>query len=206
MREPLAETIRARPAIRCASLTAWAADRGAAIREQFGIGLDILRPEGTARLRGWPADEWNEQKIKILTIDLRPHVAKFMAAAQKVAAKHGAVYVIWDAARSLERQLDLYRHGRTDKGAIVTHAIASRHLWGRAVDLILRARTGQPIFDLPPWHIRETLPLAAKHGLSSLYLTAGIDPPHVEAPLGAAEREAARLLKADFAVMWKRLT
>ena len=123
-----------------------------------------------------------------------------MADAQRVARSHGVEFLIWDAARSLERQHALYRQGRVEPGQVVTLTIASNHLWGTAIDLTIRRGSG-PSWDFPRWYHDEVLPLARRHRLDSLRLRFGIDPPHFEVPreeLPPSITSAANLLKQDF--------
>lgn len=193
-----------------ASLTAWAADRGRQIRSAFGITPDPLRPYTPSgpKMSDMPVDEWNRRKIASLSPAAQAQFTAFMADAQSVARKHGAELAIWWAVRPLETQLEKYKEGRTLPGKKVTDTIASNHLWGLAVDLVFRSPTGQPWFDgpaadakgYPHWYYAEVLPLAAKHGLQSLYLKYRKDAPHVELVAGVGQKvaSASRALKADF--------
>ena len=179
----------------------WAADRGRQIRETFGIGWDDLRPAGNLRPQDFSADEWNRRKILTLAPAYQSRFTAFFAAAQAIARRHGREYIIWDAARPLERQLELYGRGRTEPGLIVTDTIASRHLYGLAIDLAMRSPSGGYDSELPPWHQTEVLPLAAQYGLVSLLLTAGIDPPHIEVPESewpASVAQAVAQVRNDF--------
>lgn len=191
------------------SLEAWAKDRGDQIRAAFGLVADALRPYTPSgpRMRDMSADEWNRRKITTLAPEARPKFTAFMADAQRVARSHGTELAIWWAVRPLEKQTELYQQGRTVPGDVVTYTIASNHLWGMAVDLVFRSPAGEPLFNGPPgasgyprWYYRELLPLAAKHGLRSLYLAREIDAPHIElvAGVGAKVASAARQIKDDF--------
>lgn len=167
-----------------AGVAEWASDRGQQIRLAFGISVDTLKPEGATAPKGIGTDDWNARKLKTLNASWRPKFKSFLADAQRIAHSHGAEFIIWDAVRSLERQLSLYKQGRVDGDKVVTKTMASRHLFGLAIDLVLRGASGGPDFsEPPPWYVLEVLPLAAKHGLQSLYLAKGLDKPHIEAKL-----------------------
>lgn len=190
------------------SLGEWAADRGVQIRQAFGLAPDPLRPytRSGPKPSEMSADEWNARKIATLAPIARPRFAAFLVAAQRVARAHGTELLIWWAVRPLESQTALYQQGRTTPGDIVTRTIASNHLWGLAVDLTFRSPSGEVLFrgpggtGYPPWYYREVLPLAATHGLQSLYLARAVDAPHIEMVEGAGERvaSASRQLQADF--------
>lgn len=187
----------------------WAADRGRQIRAAFGVVPDALRPEGSIAPSAMNADEWNRRKIETLSPAVRPRFTAFLAAAQAVARRNGAELIIWDASRTLERQVELYKRGRTVPGTVVTYAIATvtGHIWGMAVDLIFRTPAGQPSFEWPAgtgkyprWYYSEVLPLASTHRLESLYRKVGKDPPHIQVPTEEATvtASAAKLVRNDF--------
>ena len=187
----------------------WAADRGKQVRASFGVKVDTLKPEGSVRASAMSADAWNAAKIGTLATHVQGRFRTFIAAVQVVARRHGAEIIIWDGARTLERQVELYKRGRTAPGTIVTHAIATvtGHIWGMAVDLIFRTPDGQPSFDWPPgsdkypsWYFSEVLPLAKVHRLESLYVVKGIDAPHIQFPTAEATTTASavRAIKYDF--------
>lgn len=187
----------------------WAADRGQQLRDAFGVSPDPLKPEGSIKSSSMSADEWNRRKINTLVPAAQPRFRAFLSDVQAVARRHGAEIIIWDAARTLERQVDLYKRGRTVPGSIVTYAIATvtGHIWGLAVDLIFRTPAGEPSWGWPPgsqrtprWYYDEVLPLAAKHKLESLYLKVGKDPPHIQMPTSEATVTvaAASAIKGDF--------
>lgn len=185
------------------SVESWAADRGQQIRDAFGVQKDTLRPEGSISSKTMSADEWNERKIQTLNAQYQPRFRAFMAEAQKIARSKGKELMIWDAARTLERQIELYKRGRTQPGTIVTYAIATStgHIWGLAIDLTFRDAAGNPTFEeLPAWYVKEVLPLAKKHGLESLYLKKGIDKPHIQVATAEATvtASAAKQIRADF--------
>ena len=175
----------------------------------FGIVRDIYaRPEGTHGPREYTSiTAWDSAEIISLggpSGGSKLLFAAFWTALDALGRKRGVQFLIWDATRSLERQLELYKRGRLDKGQIVTHTIASNHLFGTAIDVITYdAKRKQPVFDLPKWWIKDALPLAKKHGLSSLYLTKGIDKSHIELLPTKEIRAYAKELKASFAKVWK---
>lgn len=185
------------------SVEDWARDRGEQIRATFGIQKDTLRPEGSIKSGTMSADAWNEAKIQTLNAQYRPRFRAFVAEAQAVARSRGKELMIWDAVRSLERQVELYKRGRTVPGTIVTYAIATAtgHIWGLAIDLTFRDGSGSPTFEsFPSWYYSEVLPLAGKHGLESLYLVKNIDPPHIGVPVAEATvtASAAKQIRNDF--------
>lgn len=45
-------------------------------------------------------------------------------------------FTVMEGVRTLERQRELYAQGRTDPGKIVTWTMKSRHIEGKAVDLV----------------------------------------------------------------------
>lgn len=181
--------------------SAWAASRGSAIRSLFGVGRDTLRPEGSTKSTSMPEAAWNEAKLRTLAAAFRSRFEVFLEDLDALGDERGVNFIVWDAARSLDRQVELYGRGRLDKGTVVTRTIASNHLWGCAIDLCVRSPSGHPLFDLPKWWYADALPLAAKHGLRSLWLALGIDPPHVEVPPNEQPPrivEVKRELVADF--------
>lgn len=167
-------------------LASWADARGQEIAAFFAVKPDDLRPNGQIGPEGISADAWNRTKLAALHPRFRRRFQRFLAAAQAVAARNGREILIWEGTRALSRQLDLYRQGREHGGEIVTWTITSWHLFGMAVDLMIRAPGAGPSWGhRPAWYVQEVLPLAANFGLESLYLTKGKDPPHVQAPEGA---------------------
>lgn len=191
------------------TIEGWARDRGTQIRAAFGLVADPLRPYTPSgpKMSAMSADAWNARKIATLAPQARLKFTAFLAEAQMVARAHGTELAIWWAVRPLEEQLEKFKQGRTAPGMVVTKTIASNHLWGMAVDLVFRSPTGQPLFNGPPgatgyprWYYREVLPLAARHGLSSLYLRAEIDAPHIELlqGVGAKVAAAASAIRRDF--------
>lgn len=185
------------------SAEGWAADRGAIVRESFGLVVDDLRPQGMVKPSAYDDIGWNAAKVATLHPAFRDRFVAFLDAVEQESAPRGVDFIVWDAVRTLERQVALYRRGRTDKGPKVTYTIASAqgHLFGLAIDLCVRSSTGQPVFDLPTWYHERILPLAATCGLESLLLARGLDPPHVQVPLADVPEDvrlAARALKRDF--------
>ena len=184
------------------TLEEWAKDRANQLRAAFHVKTDALRPEGTRGPKELSVSAWNQAKLNTLAPAFRGRFSGFLSAAQAVARRYGYEYIIWDAARSLERQVELYKHGRTVPGDIVTQTVGgSRHLYGIAIDLAIKAASGSVSFDLPYWHKSEVLPLARKYRLRSLLLEAGMDPPHIEVPpedLPESVQQAIAQLKSDF--------
>ena len=199
----MAFTLKSNP---YSSVDAWAADRGQQLRDYFGIARDDLRPDGVGKPAQMSDVEWNNRKILTLAPVFRERFVEFMFAVESVAGARGIDMIIWDAVRSLERQLVLYKRGRVpvaDKSKQVTKIIISRrgHIFGLAVDLCVRSAAGQPIFDLPKWYVADILPLAKPYGLESLFLTKKLDRPHIQLPLQDAPpdcRSAAEQILADF--------
>lgn len=151
-------------------------------------------------------DRWNATKIASLQPQYQDRFRGFMAAAQAVARRYGATLMIWEGFRPLERQRDLFARGRApgqEGEQRVTYTIASStgHIWGLAIDLVLREPDGDPSWDMPRWYKTEVLPLAARFNLESLYLKTGKDPPHIEVPrseLPAVVATAAQQIRSDF--------
>lgn len=160
----------------------WAREWGDRIRDRFNIGDPWLRPEGDVGPAAMTDLMWNNGKAAEVAPAFQPHFRAFLAAVDSVSAAHGTDLIAWYGVRRLETQLEKYRQGRTTPGKIVTKTIASLHLFGMAVDLCVRTSKGQPSFTLPGWYRTEILPLAAAHGLRSLFLAKGIDLPHIEVP------------------------
>lgn len=183
------------------SIAGWASSRGAQIRKAFGVKVDALKPEGTVSPVGVSTGDWNRRKLATLAPAYRARFENFLAAARRVAGSAGVDLMIWEAARSLERQVALYQRGRSDDGTVVTYTVGgSRHVYGLAVDLYPRGSNGYPVFDHPSWWAKDILPLATRYGLSSLFLTRGIDKPHVEVADGdlpASVRAAMAQIEAD---------
>lgn len=189
------------------SIESWAKSRGQQIRDHFSIALDTMRPQGTTKVASMSDVEWNTAKVQTLNPKFRSQFLEFLTLVDETAGARGVDLIVWDGTRSLERQVELYGRGRTDKGMIVTKTIASNHLWGCAIDLCTRSPKGQPEFALPPWYKKEILPLAEKFHLESLLLVHGIDPPHIQVPPAAQPpeiRTIAAELKADFQVAWAK--
>lgn len=179
----------------------WGDFHGMRVRAAFGIERDSLRPEGATKSTALPEAAWNAAKVQTLAPAFRDRFTAFLADLDAMGNERGVDFIVWDGARSLERQVELYGRGRLDKGTVVTKTIASNHLWGTAIDVCVRSPAGHPIFVLPRWWQKDALPLAAKHGLRSLLLALGLDPPHIEVP--PADQPAAILafkaaLVADF--------
>lgn len=183
------------------SLADWAADRGRQIRAAFGVQILDMKPEGRTKLSDLTPDAWNRAKLSELNPAFRQNFIDFFEHASSVAAGHGKTLIIWYAARSLEKQVQLYAQGRTEPGNVVTYAVGnSNHLYGLAIDLAFWSPSG-PDWDYPAWYVREILPLAAQHGLQSLYLKADFDKPHIEVPKAAlpdAVKVAQRQVQNDF--------
>lgn len=179
----------------------WGADRGQVLRDMLGVQIDLLRPDGEAKPTSMTEAEWNAAKIGTLMPAYRGRFEGLLDELDDLGNERGVDFMTWDATRSLERQVDLYGRGRLDKGDKVTFTIASNHLWALAIDTCQRSPSGQPIFKLPSWWEKDALLLAAKHGLESLFLATGKDPPHIQVP--AAEQpsnilEIKRALIKDF--------
>lgn len=78
-------------------------------------------------------------------------VAVVRRASQIWAARNtGYRLQVSEGVRTLERQRDLYAQGRTKPGKIVTDTMASRHLTGHAVDLVL-VKGGIVPWGSAPW-------------------------------------------------------
>jgi len=179
----------------------WAIDRGEQIRRAFGIKLDSLRPEGTISPIGISTNDWNETKIGTLHPAVRDRFRQFTSAAQRIARTNGEELMIWEASRGLERQLELFKRGRTASGKVVTYTIASNHLFGNAADYIVRRKDGQPDFDKghPRWYRDQVLPLASQYGLESLWLSKGFDLAHIQLKDNPSSVSVAQAsLKSDF--------
>lgn len=188
-------------------IRAWAVTRGRAMRQALGLDLRDLRPMGAGKLASLPTDVWNAAKLTEIREEQRPAFAGFLNAAQDVTRAHGRELVVWESLRTLERQAELYLAGRLLPGKRVTKTVSGgNHLWGIAVDLVFRTPDGQPKWphdapEVKPWYRGEVLPIAAAHGLSSLLLAIGIDPPHVELPYAARPAEVTgwhRRIKAEW--------
>lgn len=192
---------------------AWAAQRGPTLRDALGLALRDLKPAGAGKLASLPTDVWNAMKLVEVREPHRAAFAGFLDAAQAVARAHGAEIVAWECLRTLERQVALYLQDRLTTGKRVTKTVAGgNHLYGGAVDLVFRAPDGQPAWrhdeaGVREWYRGELLPLAAAHGLSSLLLAKGLDPPHIDLPRAAQLEDAAawaRRIKTEWAVFAAR--
>jgi D-alanyl-D-alanine dipeptidase len=189
------------------SVDQWAMERGVFMRSKLGIVTDGFQPVGPLKLDGKITSEaWNNCKVLTLRVLFRNRFAEFLDAIEQLGEQRDVEFVVWDAARPLERQLVLYRRGREpeiDKAKQVTWTIASNHLSGAAIDVATRAKTTRGIsFSLPKWWVSDCLPLAASFGLESLYLRAGKDQPHIEVPAkeqGDEVRQMQAELKDEFA-------
>lgn len=182
------------------SIVGWARDRGEQIRRAFRVPLDRLKPLGETGITGMRTSAWNASKLALTNGKFRLRFSRFTSAANAIARGHGVELLIWESARPLERQAALYAIGRTGPGSPVTYTINSRHLYGLAIDFVVRS--GNDIsFELPRWYVEEVLPLAGTYGLSSLYLREGIDKGHIEVPpaeIPPVVASAGEQLKADF--------
>lgn len=67
-----------------------------------------------------------------------------------LAARHGLPVRVWETYRTYNRQMDLYAQGRTQPGNIVTWTMRSRHLTGRALDLVWSTKDTQWSWE-EPW-------------------------------------------------------
>lgn len=188
----------------------WAASRGRQIRAYFGFANDPFAPnDPNIPPKLVPGAAWNNTKVLTLQLDFRERFAAFLDVVEQLGASRDVEFIVWDAGRTLERHLNLYKRGRVpslDTKKQVTWTIASNHLWGCAIDLALRGKTLSATnkavsFDLPKWYERDVLPLARPFGLDSLYLKVGKDLPHFEVPVREqpeSVRAWAKGLKADF--------
>ncbi|MFH1690404.1 MAG: hypothetical protein ABIE42_09235 [Candidatus Eisenbacteria bacterium] len=179
----------------------WATDRGQQIRSAFHVKPDSLKPAGSIRSSTMSLDEWNRKKLEILAPQYRGRFESFFRAAQAAARSHGSALLIWDSTRTLERQLDLYRRGRVDDQTKVTDTMASLHQFGMAIDVLIAGPNNAPSWSSPGWYTTEVLPLAAQHGLESLYLARGKDKPHIQVPEAewpAVVASAREQIKDDF--------
>ena len=168
----------------------WAAKWDIRLRSELGLTKDLLRPEGIERPSEMTDLTWSARKIDTLLPQFKERFWDYAYAVDSVAGAHGVDYIIWCGVRSVAKQLQLYRQGRTTPGPIVTKTIAGgRHMFGCAIDWCLRTPKGQPNFKLPLWHKTEVLALARPHGLRSLYIEKGLDKPHVEAPSNELPKE-----------------
>lgn len=179
----------------------WAADRGQQILEALTLSPPWLRPEGKTKPSEMTDLMWNNAKVIELHPQMRDRFSAFLYAVDGVSARRGADLIAWYGLRLLSTQLAKYQQGRTKPGRIVTKTISSLHLVAMAIDLCVRTPSGQPSFDLPPWFDKEILPLAAAHGLRSLFLAKGLDRPHIEVPpidRPPRVREILAAVRADF--------
>jgi hypothetical protein len=91
---------------------------------------------------------------------LKPEFARKVKAVILDLQSHGLDPVVFESARSQERQDWLYAQGRTRPGSIVTWTHHSRHILGEAADVISQLRG----WDCP--HFYELLKSSAlAHGL-----------------------------------------
>lgn len=173
----------------------WATEWDTRLFDELGLKQDLLRPEGKEKPSEMTDLSWSARKIDTLLPQFKERFWDYAYAVDSIAGAHSVDYIIWYGVRSVAKQLQLYRQGRTTPGKIVTKTITSRHLFGCAIDWCVRLPNGQPSFKLPAWHKSEVLALARPHGLRSLYLEKGLDLPHVELP--DSELPDIRRLKAE---------
>jgi peptidoglycan LD-endopeptidase CwlK len=65
---------------------------------------------------------------------------------------HGLRPVVVEGLRTPERQAALYAQGRTKPGKIVTDTLVSKHILGKAADIVWADKRGQPTWDAPAAH------------------------------------------------------
>lgn len=65
----------------------------------------------------------------------------------------GATLQVSEGLRTLERQRELYAQGRTAPGKVVTNTMASRHLTGHAVDIVVVKDGAVQWNDLKLWDV-----------------------------------------------------
>lgn len=192
---------------------AWAAKRGPELRKRFGLIADPFRPEGKHGPGEVIVEVWNNVKVQTLRYDLRERFLEFLERVTEVGHERGFRPLLWDAARTLERQVELYARGRVPGHGKrkVTWTIASNHLFGGAIDVAadrdFGTETGEIAFKLPRWWRRDGLPLAKECGLRSLYLATGKDPPHIEVRPADRPPELRSLLaklRREFRREWRR--
>lgn len=161
----------------------WAADWESRILDRLKMPPDQFRPAGSMKPSLFASnDSWNATRIATsLHPDWRDEFATFTLAVEEQCEPRGWEMMLWWGRRPVTEQLCIYRQGRTMPGKIVTKTFVGNHPFGLAADWA-RWVNGQPVFKLPSFWARDVLPLAAECGLSSLYLTAGFDLPHIEVP------------------------
>ena len=71
---------------------------------------------------------------------LVPYVASRVRTVLARMEARGFDPVVFETKRSLDRQLWLYAQGRTRKGPKITWTLTSKHITGKAVDIISRSR------------------------------------------------------------------
>lgn len=182
----------------------WASDRGRQIRDFFQITVGTLAPFGPVSPKTLSADEWNRQKLASLHPAFRPRFEAFLRDAQAIARANGRELLAWQTTRPVEKQLEYVRRGNSK-------TIASRHLFGLAVDLALRdAVTGGydgPCEDCktkkwPDWYKRDVVAAAKRQRFVWGGDWKGFeDTPHFEVPEAEWPQNvkvAAAALRADF--------
>lgn len=65
---------------------------------------------------------------------------------------HGLRPMVFEGLRTPERQAQLYAQGRTTPGPIVTDTLVSKHILGKAADIVWADSKGRPTWDAPAAH------------------------------------------------------
>lgn len=134
----------------------------------------------------WPAgvpavDAVSASRLADVVPALASRVERLMIALHTV----GVPVRVTAGRRTLEEQRRLYAQGRTTPGPIVTWTLASKHLEGRAVDLVWRTRDGVS-WD-GPWEMLGAM--AEELGLRWGGRWSRPDKPHLELPEGTPDED-----------------
>lgn len=159
------------------------AAREAASREAASAAnrVERRRDSGTSELEATGGLERSDRTrdVGAVSRELEALDPALRAALERVIARMRAEYghevTLVEGVRSPERQAALYAQGRTTPGPVVTWTIASRHLTGRAADLMVDGGwTNMEGYE-------RLQRIAAEEGLQVLGMR---DPGHVELPEG----------------------
>jgi len=110
-----------------------------------------------------------------------PDLIRKVVAIVVLMEQQGYRLMVTEGKRSLARQIALYAQGRTRPGPKVTWTMRSKHISGRAADLVFLDKNDRPCWsNAHPW---ERIGKAAKHfGLVWGGDWRTPDRPHVELP------------------------
>lgn len=119
-------------------------------KKRYGPIMMILLIMAVFLLAFWQRHQKQELSKVPLPTELHKTVVKKRDQLISQAADRGIQVVIVEGFRSIEEQDALYNKGRTEEGAVVTHAKGgqSYHNYGLAIDFALLNKTGTTIWDM----------------------------------------------------------